>query len=52
MAKSVRERQKDFISRQKALGRHQRYFWVNDTEFFELKRRLRDIRERELKEDI
>lgn len=46
MAKSVRERQKEFISRQKSLGRHQRYFWVNDTEYYALKNQLKAIRER------
>ncbi|EJA3434570.1 TPA: hypothetical protein NKU90_004628 [Vibrio parahaemolyticus] len=52
MAKSIRERQEDFRNRQKYLGRHQRYFWVSDTEFFELKRRLKDIRERATEENV
>lgn len=45
VVKSVSERQRSFIFRQKLLGRKQRYFWVSDTELHILKKLLKELRE-------
>ncbi len=45
VVKSVSERQRSFIFRQKLLGRKQRYFWVSDTDLHILKKLLKELRE-------